>query len=59
MMYLRDNQPSINNSLVGFKIEMLFECEEEGLVWYYGEVKRVVNEKNRVVKIKWDIRIVL
>ena len=53
-MYQRDNQPSINNSLVGYNIETLFECGKKGLDWYHGEVKSVVNEKNRIVKSKWN-----
>ena len=54
MMYQRDTQPTINSSLEGFKIEMLFDCGDEGLDWFHGEVKSVVSEKSRVVKIKWD-----
>ena len=49
-------QPPRVNGLVVFALYrlVLFECREEGLDWYHGEVKSVVNEKSRVVKIEWD-----
>ena len=51
------NQPQIN-SLVGFKIEMYFNYQDEDgsnlCNWYHGKVVKIVNTKNRVVQVKWD-----
>lgn len=53
----RFNQPQID-SLVGFKIEMYFNYQDEDgsnlCNWYHGKVVKIVNKKNRVVQVKWD-----
>lgn len=52
------NMPDIDSSFVGYKIEILFEYTDNdgsSLVnWYNGEVSEIVNEKRRIVKVKWN-----
>ena len=50
--------PKVDNSLVGFNIEVCFEYDEDDgstyLAWCDGVVQSVANEKTRVVVIKWN-----
>jgi hypothetical protein len=52
------NMPDIDSLFVGYKIEILFEYTDDdssSLVnWYSGEVSEIVNEKRRIVKVKWN-----
>ena len=53
------HMPEMNDTLKGFKIEMLFEYYPsldggQYLDWAHGEVAGVLNAKTRRVKIKWD-----
>merc|ERR1711862_434561 len=57
MMYQRTSQPSFDNFPKNFKIEMLFECGEDGEKfndWFSGRVTRIVKKERRVVEIEWD-----
>ena len=51
-------QPAFDNSLIGFKIEYCFSYDEEDgtpyLSWCDGEVVSIVNERTRMVMIKWN-----
>ena len=50
--------PEIKDTLVGYRIEMLFEYPSDDgghyLDWAHGKVTDVVNEKTRRVEIEWD-----
>jgi hypothetical protein len=57
--HLQSNiQPAFDESLIGFKIEYCFSYDEEDgtpyLSWCDGEVVAIVNEKSRMVMIKWN-----
>jgi hypothetical protein len=51
-------QPAFDDSLIGFKIEYCFSYDEEDgtpyLAWCDGEVVSIVNERTRMVMIKWN-----
>ena len=51
-------QPAFDDSLIGFKIEYGFSYDEEDgtpyLAWCDGEVVSIVNERTRMVMIKWN-----
>ena len=51
-------QPAFDDSLIGFKIEYCFSYDEEDgtpyLSWCDGEVVSIVNERTRMVMIKWN-----
>ena len=51
-------EPKINDSLVGYKIEMLFSyTEPDGAKlynWYNGVVTSVKNERTRCVEVTWN-----
>ena len=53
------SQPLIDDSLVGFKIEMLFfytEPDGDKLYnWYNRVVASVVNERTKCVEVTWDL----
>ncbi len=50
--------PKVDNTLVGFKIKMLFsDTETDGssfLNWYHGEVTKTVNKNAGAVLITWS-----
>ena len=50
--------PDINNTLIGYKIEMFFEyIDIDGSQltnWYHGNVTSVKNERTNAVTIEWD-----
>ena len=50
--------PEINNTLIGYKIEMLFEyIDIDGSQltnWYHGKVTGIKNERTNAVIIEWD-----
>ena len=50
--------PKLDKSLIGFKLEKLFEyTEPDGSVlvtWCHGEIISVKNEKNGIFKVKWN-----
>ena len=50
--------PKLDKSLIGFKLEKLFEyTEPDGSVvpqWCHGEVIGVKNEKTGTFKVKWN-----
>mmetsp|Transcript_21421 Transcript_21421/g.44783 ORF Transcript_21421/g.44783 Transcript_21421/m.44783 type:complete len:139 (+) Transcript_21421:57-473(+) len=52
------HMPEMNDTLVGYKIEMLFEYQSadggQYLDWAHGEVTHVMNTNTRRVKIEWD-----
>ena len=52
------HMPDIKDSLVCYKIEMLFENPSpdggQYLDWAHGVVTGIVNEKARKVEIEWD-----
>ncbi len=52
------NMPEIENSVVGFEIEMLFEYpdgdERQLTSWYHGVVTKIINQKKNIVRMKWD-----
>ena len=52
------HMPDINDALIGYKIEMLFEYPSDDgsqyLDWAHGVVTGIVNEKTRRVEIEWD-----
>jgi len=52
------NAPHINLSFVGFEIETLFEYSDDNgghlSNWYFRRIAEIVNEKMRIVRIKWD-----
>ena len=51
----QDTPPNINNSIVGYKIEMLFSRQDdEGEPfdnWYHGVVVKLVSERSRRLEI--------
>ena len=56
MMWQKTSAQKVDDSLIGFKIEMLFNYstdEEEVLVWCNGVVKAVA-ARSRNVEIEWD-----
>ena len=54
----KDAAPKVDDSLVGYKIEMLFSGhDDEGepfVNWYHGVVVKLLNKKGRRVEIDWD-----
>ena len=50
--------PEINEALIGYKIEMLFEYTDidgsQSTNWYHGKVIDIKNERTNVVMIEWD-----
>jgi hypothetical protein len=54
----RDAPPNVDKTLVGYKIEILFEGhDDEGepfVNWYHGVVSKLLNKKGRRVEIDWD-----
>jgi hypothetical protein len=54
----RTSMPIIDNSLIGFKIEKLFEyTEPDGSVvlnWCFGKVVKIKNQKTNMVIVQWD-----
>jgi hypothetical protein len=54
----RSVMPDIDSTLIGFRIEMLFEyTETDGatyLDWCHGEVTLVIGDKSKYAKIRWD-----
>ena len=44
----------INNKLIGFKIEMLFNyTHDQGLSWCHGEVIGIKDAKKKTVIVRW------
>ena len=54
----RSAMPEIDSTLIGFRIEMLFEYTEINgtmyLDWCHREVTLVIGNKTRYAKIRWD-----
>ena len=51
----RSSMPDFNNeSLKGFKIDMLFSYENGVVEWCQGVIEKVVNAKYRTVKVRWE-----
>jgi len=54
----KDAPPKVDDSLVGYQIEMLFSGhDDEGepfVNWYHGVVKKLLNAKGRRVQIDWN-----
>ena len=51
------SMPKINNNLIGYLIEMLFEYNDPDgstLRWCQGKVLSVVRESNNLVEIEWN-----
>ena len=50
--------PTVDNSIIGFPIEVCFEYEGDDhipfIAWCDGIVQSVINEKTRMVIIKWN-----
>ena len=50
--------PTVDETFVGFKIEMLFEYDNDDgtryLDWCNGVVDSIINERTRCVTIKWN-----
>ena len=51
--------PSVDDTLIGFEIEYLFEYYDEEddaqyLAWCDGVVQGITNQKTRMVEIKWN-----
>ena len=56
----RCSMPDFNDeSLKGFKIDMLFSYENGVLEWCQGVIEKVVNPKYRTVKVKWNDKLCL
>ncbi len=46
--------PEINDTLIGFKIEMLFNYTlDQGLGWCHGEVIAIKDANKKTVKVRW------
>ena len=54
----KDAPPKVDDSLVGYQIEMLFSGhDDEGepfVNWYHGVAKKLLNAKGRRVEIDWN-----
>jgi hypothetical protein len=54
----RSVMPYIDSTLIGFRIEMLFEYTETYgttyLDWCHGKVTLVIGDKSKYAKIRWD-----
>ena len=52
------NMPIIGGSFKGFRIEMLFEYNDDSgsspTNWYHGKDEKILNVKTNTVQIKWD-----
>ena len=50
--------PKINEALIGYKIEMLFEYNDidgsQLTNWYHGKVTGIKNKMTNAVIIEWD-----
>jgi len=46
--------PEINDTFIGFKIEMLFNyTHDQGLSWCHGEVIAIKDANKKTVKVRW------
>ena len=50
--------PKVNSELIGFKIEMLFQYDNEDgttyVNWCNGVIISILNEKSYYVKVRWN-----